>query len=281
MGLRVRVYTSDNKDENYVLRAFFEGCGADDTWIGDLDNYEPSDIAVVFGTFKKQVPISFRRGHVVREQKRLGLDTVLLETGYLNRGAGPQHHYAVGLNGLNGRADFNNKNCPDNRAQPFMHMLKPWRQDGEHILLCGQVPWDASVDHIDFLKWVESTTRTIMRQSKRPIIYRPHPLAKTPPPWGVKLSTNYWLQDDLKDCWCVVTFNSNSGVEAIVGGVPAVAMDEGSMIMGVETNIGQIESPRMPDRQQWLNNLCYAQWTPEEMKEGMAWDHLSILMPKK
>jgi len=271
--MRIRVYTGDNESEKYVLRNFAEGC-PEDVWLGDLDHYEPSDVAVVFGTYKRQVPISYRRGHVVHEQKRLGLDTVILETGYIKRGAGPDHYYAVGLNGLNGRADFKNANSPGDRAAQFSHLLRPWQESGNHILLCGQVPWDASVDHIDFLDWVYKTTGTIKNHTKRDIIYRPHPLARTRGPWGTHQSVNYWLEDDLENCWCVVTFNSNSGVEAILAGVPAVAMDEGSMIMGVETNIGQIERPNRPDRQQWLNDLCYAQWTPTEMKEGKAWGHL-------
>ena len=273
-NIRVRIYTGTSKEENYVMRSFFSGCDCDDVWIGDLDHYEPSDVAVVFGTYKKHVPVSYRRGHVVHEQKKHGLDTVILETGYIDRGAGPHHYYAVGLNGLNGRADFKNKNSPADRAVKFLDKLQPWREDGDHILLCGQVPWDASVQHIDFVKWTEDTADILQSLTGRPIVYRPHPLAKTHAPIGTKESQNYWIEDDLKNCWCVVTFNSNSGVDAIMSGIPAVAMDEGSMLKGVETNIGSVNNPFMPDRTQWLNDLSYAQWTPDEMAKGKAWDHL-------
>ena len=272
MGMRVRIYTGNNKEENYVLRCFRSGCDADDVWFGDLDNYEPSDLAVVFGTYKKQIPVSYRRGHVVHEQKKHGLDTIIIETGYLNRGAGAHHHYAVGLNGLNGRADFKNKNSPGDRAAQFK--VKPWRENGNHILVCGQVPWDASVDHIDFQKWAQHIVEVTNGLTDRPIIYRSHPLGKTPAPFGSRPSQNYWLEDDLKDCWCVVTFNSNSGVDAIMAGVPAVAMDEGSMILPVSTTISQINAPSKPDREQWLNDLSYAQWTPDEIAAGLTWAHL-------
>jgi hypothetical protein len=267
------VYTSNNKDENYVLEAFYEGVTGDKE-IKDLDDYRPSEVAVVFGTYKKQVPISYRRGHVVHSQKAIGKDTIILETGYLNRGSGKHRHYAVGLNGLNGRADFKNKNSPADRTSRFRDLVKPWRTEGSHILLCGQVPWDASVDHIDFVKWTDTTAAMIARATTREIKYRPHPLGQTPTPPHAVRSQNHWLQDDLEDCWCCVTFNSNSGVDAALQGIPVIAMDEGSMVMPIANSLGEINSPRTPDRQQWLNDLCYAQWTPAEMDK--AWKHLML-----
>jgi len=73
----------------------------------------------------------------------------------------------------------------------------------------------------------------------------------------------------------VVTFNSNSGVEALLQGVPVLAFDEGSMVWSLcNRSLSDIESPSLPDRAQWLNDLSYAQWTLAEMKEGLAWKHL-------
>lgn len=270
--MRVVVYTADNESENHVLRSFYDGCPLPDKHITDLDNYEPSDVAVVFGTYKRQVPISFRRGNVVHNQKRLGKTAVILETGYIFRGAGPDHYYAAGLNGLNGRANFNNKNSPPDRYSELLDKgldVKPWREDGEHVLVCGQVPWDASVDHIDFMKWVSVTEDILRRATPRRLIYRPHPLADTSS--FMEKSKNKHLADDLKNCWCVVTFNSNSAVEAAISGIPVVAMDEGSMALPIANNIGEISHPNMPDRTQWLSDIAYAQWTPAEMKEGKAW----------
>ena len=274
--MQVIVYTADNESENNVLRAFYDGCEADKD-IRDLDHYETSDVAVVFGTFKKQIPVSYRRGNVVYQQKARGKDVVILETGYIFRGAGESNYYAAGLNGLNGRADFKNEGSKPDRALQLVErglQVKPWRESGTHILLCGQVPWDASVDHIDFLKWAEATADMLSATTKRPIVYRPHPLAKTPAPRGTTLSTNRRIEDDLIDCWCVVTFSSNSGVDAALNGIPVVAMDEGSMVKSITTNIASIENPKMPSRTNWLSDIAYAQWTPQEMREGLAWKHL-------
>jgi hypothetical protein len=274
MGMRVRVYTSNNESENHVLESFFLGCQIDDKVITDLDNYETSDLAVVFGTFKKQIPISYRRGNVVYKQKESGQRTVILETGYLNRGSGPNDYYAAGIDGINGRAQFYNKNSPPDRAQVFQDFMLPWRKNGHHILLCGQVPWDASVDHIDFVEWTVRTANILCGLTKRPIMYRPHPLGKTPAPPGTMLTRRQHLESDLKHCWAVVTFSSNSAVEATMAGIPVTADDEGSMVLAIANKISEIECPRKVNRQQWLNDLCYAQWTPQEMSIGMAWNHL-------
>ena len=36
-------------------------------------------------------------------------------------------------------------------------------------------------------------------------------------------------------------------------------------------NLGQIETPVKPDRNQWLHNLAYANWTIEEVRNGTVW----------
>lgn len=272
--MQVTVYLSNNDAENYVLRAFYDGCKAEKTFRG-LDDYVPSDVAVIMGTFKRFIPISYRRGNVYHKQQAQGLKTVILETGYINRGAGPENHYAAGLDGLNGRAWFNNQGSSSDRLLKLGVNVEPWRTDGDHVLLCGQVPWDASVDFINFTEWAHRTAGRLQTLTTRRIVYRPHPLAFTPTPDGCWRSTNKVLADDLKNCWACVTFNSNSAVEAAIAGIPVFAFDEGSMALSIANiSLDRIESPNMPDRTQWLSDLCYAQWTPAEMRSGETWRRL-------
>lgn len=273
--MSVRVYICSDEVHNRALKAFYDGCPEPKElcWV---EAYEPSDVAVVFGVYKSRVPASFHRGKVIASQKAKGLTTVVLETGYINRGDGPEHHYAVGLNGLNGRADFKNENSPTDRAQALGVELKPWKE-GENILLCGQVPWDASVDHIDFVDWLIKAKATIRYYTKREIVFRPHPKAVLPP-FGDCSYSRRPLLEDLKDAHCVVTFNSNSAVEAVIEGTPVFAFDKGSMATKVANNsFEDIEHPKRPDRVQWLSDLAFAQWTLDEMREGKAWEHINPL----
>ena len=269
--MQIRTYLSDSEQENYVLEAFNAGCGGE---LVSLNDYQPSDVAVVMGVYKKAVPRSFARGNVIAEQRTRKLKTIILETGYINRGDGPDNHYAAGWNGLNGRADFRNQACPADRAQKLGVELNSWRQ-GANIVLCGQVPWDAAVDFTDHKDWLQKAARAIFLRTDRPVIFRPHPKAKLPPIEGTVYSTRP-LEQDLEDAYCCVTFNSNSGVEAVLSGVPTLTFDEGAMAWGVTGHKwDDIENPPKPDRAQWLNNLCYTQWTPAEMRDGEAWRHLA------
>ena len=271
----IRFYLSGDPVHDACILAMHTGCELKDKVITTLDDYEPSDVAVVFGVYKSKVPASFRRGEVIRQQRQKNLDVLVLETGYINRGDGPNHHYAAGWNGLNGRADFKNKNSPPDRFQKLCVEVKPWRTNGEHVVLCAQVPWDASVDHSDHIEWIRYAVRKIQGNTDREVRFRPHPLAKLPPIPGCDYSTEP-LESDLQNAWAVVTFNSNSAVESLIHGVPAFAFDEGSMAWGIANKgWGMLESPKTPNRSQWLNDLAYCQWTLDEMREGIAWRHLS------
>lgn len=270
----VNVYFSGDPVHDRVLKAFYEGCPVEKKAKSVFD-YEPSDVAVIFGVYKSKVPKSFPRGEIFRQQRSKNLDVIVLETGYINRGDGPNHHYAAGFNGLNGRADFRNRGMPKDRAIKLGIGMKPWRKDGKHVLLCGQVPWDASVEMCkDYPGWIHYTAKQIRFHTDREIRFRPHPLGNVGPIPGCTYSTAP-IQEDFKDCWAVVTYNSNSAVEAVLEGIPAFTFDSGAMAKGVSSQwLQELGSPHMPSREDWLSDLCYAQWSLEEMRSGEAWKHL-------
>lgn len=277
--MSVRVYLSGDPEHDRVLQAFYDGCPRIDKALVTLNEYEPSDVAVIFGVRKKHVPKSWPRGQVFLRQREKNLTCVVLETGYVNRGGGNNHHYAAGFNGLNGRADFRNKDMPEDRAallREANHLrVQCWSEKGEHVVLCGQVPWDASVNHTDHLQWLHTTARQIKDHTKRPVVFRPHPLGPRIEIPGTAQSVGRTFADDLEGAHAVVTFNSNSGVEALIAGIPVFADDAGSMVYAMAArDLAQLEDMPTPDRRQWLNNLAYTQWTPAEMAEGLTWGHL-------
>jgi hypothetical protein len=81
--------------------------------------------------------------------------------------------------------------------------------------------------------------------------------------------------EDLQGAHAVVTFNSNTGVDAVIAGVPIFTIDRGSMAWEVsDHDLSEIEKPNLYDREQWAHNLAYTQWTMAEMAGGWAWSHL-------
>lgn len=269
--MSVRVYLSGDPVHDRVLKAFYEGVQAEKKLVEGFD-YEPSDVAVIFGVYKSKVRRSWPRGKVFRQQREKKLDVVVLETGYLNRGDGEDCHFAAGFNGLNGRADFRNKNMGPERWELLGVQLRPYSR-GEKVILCGQVPHDASVDHTDHKQWIVETAQKLRAITTRPVVFRPHPLFPLPAINGCEYSKRP-LAEDLATAHCVVTFNSNSGVEALVEGKTVFAADEGSMVFELANKKLDIENLAYQNRQQWARNLAYCQWTPAEMREGMAWKHL-------
>ena len=275
--MKVVVYLSDDPVHARCLKAFAAGVPKDVTLaVNPVTDYKPADAAVVFGVFKKSVPISWPRGEIIRRQKQAGGRTVVIDSGYVKRGQGPASYYMAGFDGINGWADFRNKGMPSDRWDALGIELKPWRKNGENVILCGQVPWDASVQALDMLDWLPKTAQEIRARTQRRVVYRPHPAAREHPAHVAGCETSSRpLAEDLAHAHCVVCYNSNSAVEAIIDGIPAIVLGNGAMSEAVaERALDNIERPRTPDRDQWAYDLAYCQWQPQEMAEGKAWRHL-------
>ena len=241
----------DNQEHIEVLKAFSLGV---DCEIRNIHDYAPSDIAVIFGMYKRNIPVSFPRGKIFNNQKALGKTTIVVEKGYINR----EEYYAIGLNGLNNRAEFNNSGMGSDRWDKLGVDLRS-QKGGDYTLVCGQVPSDASVQNVDIHRWAKSMINRIEGE----VVYRPHPLYKKTRP----------LEEDLEGAKAVVTYNSNIGVDAALRGIPVYAEDIGSMVYDIASqdvdNIGKM------DTKQWAKNIAYAQWNLEEMRNGLPWEHLN------
>jgi len=81
------------------------------------------------------------------------------------------------------------------------------------------------------------------------------------------------LDDALRWAGLVVTMNSNTGVDAVMAGVPGVVCDVGSMAWPV-SSIGLGADPVRPDREDWFAAMAWRQWTLEELASGSAWEHV-------
>lgn len=137
--------------------------------------------------------------------------------------------------------------------------IRDWRSRGSHILLCPNSP--SFLARFGAPDWIEQTTAALKAVTDRPIRLRWKAQAdKTP------------LGRDLADAWAVVTFTSNSAVEAVLNGIPAIctAPCAGSAMAG--RDLAAIEAPVMPDgRLPWAARLANNQWTLEEMAAGQTW----------
>lgn len=191
---------------------------------------------------------------------------LVMERGYL----GDRTKWtSLGFNGLNGRAEFRGIGGPERFARHF-GSLKPWRRGGQYAVVMGQVPGDQSIEGVNIDAWYASAI-VDAREVWGRVFFRPHPLARKVAPPGVEI-----IKGDLQSVLCgaglVVTYNSNSGVDAVLAGCPTVAADRGSMAWDVSARDMQAVKP---DRCEWAARLAWCQWQLSEIESGEAWARIS------
>jgi hypothetical protein len=130
------------------------------------------------------------------------------------------------------------------------------------------------------------TIDTIQHFSDRTIIIRPHP--RCPLPHIESQFKNVYNQTpmhisgtydnfnlDFSKAWATVSWNSNPGSQSIIAGVPAF-VGENSLARDVANiDLSNIENPMMPERQQWLNELAYTEYTTKEIESGIPIKNLT------
>ena len=211
--------------------------------------------------------------------------TIVLEVGGIKRGS----TWKVGLNGINRDAFFGDAGNDSRRSNLLDLRLKPWRNDGKYILICGQHDKSLQWQHMSSMsQWVMDTIDEIQKHTDRPIIFRPHP--RCPLPHIEHEFKNVKRQDpqhikgsyddfDMRfnNIWATVSYSSNPGIHSILEGVPAFVSNH-SLAYDAANDIDffhDIENPLMPDRQQWLNDYAWTEYTIEEITQGMPLKRLT------
>ncbi len=266
----------ENSDEIRVtaMKAFAEGLSVDNQVLDLFKGYRPCDTTVLFGVHKRSAKSGQENGKIINKHKG---PYIVIELGFIHR----ERYFMIGFGGLNGRADFKNENSPSDRWEQLRIELKG-KQEGTHIILCGQKKNDASVQNFRHEEWLKKTAQYLLDNSKSPVVFRPHPLETKKKAVNIKVKgleySDRTFEEDLNRAKTIITFNSNSAVESVVAGVPVFAFDKGSMVWPIcNRDLKDINNPKFPDRTQWANNLAYTQWTLEEMKQGLPQRHLCLI----
>lgn len=194
--------------------------------------------------------------------------------------------------------------------------IKNWNSPGDNILIMGQVDYDSALIELydtgyqSFTQYIEDVVTEIRNYTDRPIVYRPHPKTHSIHVYNrevidsinnlnlihknVTITNNLSDQgpnaiqggnslfEDLKDAYCVVTYNSNSAVEALCEGVPIFTLHPTSCAYEVGhhdlSQIGSIDYYKNID--EWGKKIVYTIWNNTEIEEGIAWNYLKNLVFK-
>ena len=221
----------------------------------------------------------------VWEQKK---PTIVLEVGGINRGT----TWKVGLNGINRDAYFSEQNNDRTRADSLGLVCKPWRSNGDFILICGQhdksLQWQGMPR---MSNWFLETYDEIRKHTERPILFRPHPRCRLEHiERGLKnvyrqqptqiLGTYDDYDMGFNNVWATVSYSSNPGIHSVLAGVSAF-VGTSSLAYDVANDIDfmhDIENPMMPERQQWLNDYAHTEYTIEEISQGIPIKRLTSIL---
>jgi len=207
---------------------------------------------------------------------------IVLEVGGIQRGI----TWKVGLNGINKDAFFV-KDKDSSRAGSLGLALKPWRLQGEHILICGQHDRSLQWQNMpNSSQWFSEIITEVRKYTNRKIVIRPHPrcpitpvehqfknVIKQTPAKRAGTYDDYDIRFD--NAHAVVSWTSNPGIRAAINGYPVFTGPTSLAFPVANHNLADIELPQMFDRQQWLNDLAWTEFTIQEIAQGLPLKHLT------
>jgi hypothetical protein len=121
--------------------------------------------------------------------------------------------------------------------------------------------------------WVEKTQEEIKKYSDRPIKIRNRPISRN----DRVLSDTF--NDFIKnDTHVVVGYSSNALVEAVLCGIPVIALGHSATTSLMNYKISDIENISNIDQEKrysWLKHLSYRQFSHTELENGIAWELLT------
>lgn len=220
--------------------------------------------------------------------QRQGKPVIVLEVGGIQRGTS----WKVGLNGINRDAYFGDTGNDNTRAKKLGLSIKPWRSNGEFILIAGQHEKSEQWRNMPRMsQWVISIIDEIRKHTDRSILFRPHP--RCPLPNIEKEFKNVYRQEpkhvsntyddfdmQFDNIWATISHSSNPGIHSVISGVPSFVSNS-SLAYDVANDIEflhDIENPLMPDRQQWLNDYAWTEFTVEEISQGLPIKQLTAIL---
>jgi hypothetical protein len=252
-----------------------------------------------YGGDKQMHHTKGRRRELVERAKKKGIYIITFDGGILssfgNTITHPKHHWRVSLYSPMNNGNFLSDNSPPDRWEMMKKLwnvkYEPWRKSNPNdpILFVLQPEDNWSMNQLDPVKWFNDVYKILRPLTKRKFKIRPHPnhgpqmenrRKEFPNDCELVIGQKYFqgdekkhyrfhYQDALNNCHAVVTHNSTACIDSCVRGVPTFCTSDLALAWPVANkDLTKIENPEYPDRQQWVYDLGYKQWTEQEIKDG-------------
>jgi len=240
-----------------------------------------------------------RRRDLVERAKKKGIYIITFDGGVLssfgNTTTHPKHHWRVALYSPMNNGNFLSDNSPPDRWEMMKSLwnikYEPWRKSNPNdpILFVLQPQDNWSMNQLDPVEWFNDVYKKLRPLTKRKFKIRPHPnhgphmesrKKEFPEDCELIIGQKYFqgdekkhyrfhYQDALNNCHAVVTHNSTACIDSCVRGVPTFCTSDLALAWPVANkDLTKIENPEYPDRDQWVYDLGYKQWTEKEIRNG-------------
>jgi hypothetical protein len=156
--------------------------------------------------------------------------------------------------------------APPDRLCIFPSFPQPWRRNGTKILIVEPGEFAAGIMHVEAKSWGKQVADELKKYTDRPIEFR----SKT----NKKTRTSLYQQLLDGDYYCTISINSNSAIESVWAGIPAITLDKHVSNPVTRNSLAQINDLYYGPLGDWLAWLSYCQFTYDELMDGTA---LSII----
>lgn len=205
--------------------------------------------------------------------------------------------YKVAVNGINNDGYFGPKFNDDKRAKKLDLHIREWKSNPNGpIVIAAQNSNSGQFKFFDEqMHWTISIMKNIRLHTDRKIILRHHhrhtlellwtpnnfeytECVKEPGTETVLPGTDWITHDkwkfDVDDAYCIINYCSNPSIQAALMGLPLFTTKHSLAWEVGNLDITNINNPITPDRTQWLNDIAYTEWYPEEIATGEVLDRL-------
>ena len=152
--------------------------------------------------------------------------------------------------------------APSDRLGNLKSFPNEWRSGGDKILIIEPGPFAAAIFHADLKTWKYEVAKELRKYTDKKIYFRPKIDKK------IRKDLYKKLLDD--DYYCTVSINSNSAVESIWAGVPAITLDKHISNPVTVNKLSDVNNLYRGPLGNWLSWLTYNQFTYEELLDGTA-----------
>lgn len=185
---------------------------------------------------------------------------------------------SINCNGLFNKSGwFGNSNINSDRWDSKKYRVKPWRLDGDTVLLVLEPPAYLTYKDKRDYNYTSVLEELLDLKFKVKVRNHPHNINRRITKYVEHINPQKEsLLTSFEDSFAVVGFKSKALVTSVLEGIPTVSLSDHSYVKGVSMDkVEQLNSVAFFDRKAWCNSIAHGFWTVEEILSGTFWEAYS------